>query len=146
MKKIKEFRNQFLECQSAGFTNKTKFLSFEENPENLPFFVKKETLEKIKSGEIKGITTIICGRFGGFCRSKHPECLKLREIKNKKDIFDEELKSSCNIIELLCRRLGKDCQIIFTDKGVSIAPPSWPGDSFGATLYEALKDALKHNE
>lgn len=60
--------------------------------------------------------------------------------------IDPKLKDACREIENLCRSLGRDCQVIFTDKGVSIAPPSWAGDSFGKTFYDALKDALDSTE
>lgn len=61
--------------------------------------------------------------------------------------YDElELKDACKLVENLCRRLGKDCLVTFTDKCVSVAPPSWSGDSTGDTLYEALNDALTHEE
>ena len=57
--------------------------------------------------------------------------------------IDPKLKDACREIENLCRSLGSDCQVIFTDKGVSIAPLSWSGDSFGNTLYDALKESLE---
>ena len=60
--------------------------------------------------------------------------------------INPNLKDSCREIENLCRSLGRDCQVIFTDKGVSIAPPSWSGDSFGETFYDALKEALESVE
>lgn len=58
----------------------------------------------------------------------------------------EYLKDPCRTIENLCRSLGKDCQIIFTDKGVSIAPLSWSGDCFNKTLYDTLIQALECRE
>lgn len=60
--------------------------------------------------------------------------------------LDGELENACILVERICRRLGKDCQVIFTDKGVSIAPVSWSGDSFGKTFYKALQDAMKNEE
>jgi len=62
----------------------------------------------------------------------------------KYDICEDDIKNACRVIENLCRSLGKDTTIIFTDKLVSIAPPSWSGDSTGETLYEALTESLKH--
>jgi len=55
----------------------------------------------------------------------------------------QELAAACRIVENVARSLGKDCQILFTDTVVSVAPLSWSGDSTGETLYEALTDARK---
>lgn len=60
--------------------------------------------------------------------------------------IDPRLKDACREIENLCRSLGRDCQVMFIDNGVSIAPLSWSGDSFGNTFYDALKDALESVE
>jgi hypothetical protein len=49
-----------------------------------------------------------------------------------------EEQKACVIVERLARSIGKDCQIIFTNDGVSIAPLSWSGDSFGDTLATAF--------
>lgn len=57
--------------------------------------------------------------------------------------INPELKDACREIENLCRSLGRDCQVIFTDRGVSIAPLSWNADSFGKTFYDALKESLE---
>jgi hypothetical protein len=54
-----------------------------------------------------------------------------------------ELRNACRLVENVCRSLGKDCQVIFTDKLVSVAPPEWAGDSTGVTLFDAIQDALK---
>jgi hypothetical protein len=54
------------------------------------------------------------------------------------------IKKACVLIERLCRQLGKDCTITFTNEGVSIAPLSWPGESFGETFHDALIDALSN--
>lgn len=51
--------------------------------------------------------------------------------------------AACQIVENICRSLGKDCQVIFGTRVVSVAPPIWGGDSTGTTLAEALEDALK---
>lgn len=55
----------------------------------------------------------------------------------------QELEKACRLVENLCRSLGKDTQVIFGTRVVSVAPPAWVGDSTGVTLYEALTDALK---
>ncbi len=79
---IKTYCEQFGECYDAGLTEKTEHESFEEHPENLPFFPKKGMLEAIESGEWKGIDFIICGKFGGRCSSGHKECRIMRGYKN----------------------------------------------------------------
>ena len=56
-------------------------------------------------------------------------------------VTDNELERACHIVEILCRSLGRNCQVSFSDTSVEIAPVSWPGESSGPTLYEALKDA-----
>ena len=55
------------------------------------------------------------------------------------------LEEACQIVEMYSRSIGADCQIIFTDSLVSVAPLSWAGDATGKTLFEALKEA-KRNE
>jgi hypothetical protein len=59
------------------------------------------------------------------------------------DIKEETIEGVCRIIENRCRQLGKDCQIIFANDGVSVAPLSWSGDAFDKDLYTALLDAEK---
>lgn len=59
----------------------------------------------------------------------------------KDSISERDFEKFCQVFERRCRALGKNCQVIFTTKGTSIAPPSWAGDSFGSSLYEALVDA-----
>ena len=54
---------------------------------------------------------------------------------------EEDVKAICKIIENRFRALGRNCEVIFCDDGVSIAPPAWPGDSFGPDLFTALRDA-----
>ena len=62
--------------------------------------------------------------------------------KTKTEIMEEvELKKACALVERHCRSLGKDCTVIFTLNGVSIAPQEWAADSFGETLFEALEEA-----
>lgn len=56
----------------------------------------------------------------------------------------KHLKTACREIENICRSLGKDCQVIFTTKGVSIAPPSWSGDCWGETFYDALVQSVEY--
>lgn len=55
-------------------------------------------------------------------------------------ITDIELKDACRIVENACRSLGRDCQVGFHGKGVTVAPVNWPGESGGDTLYDAIKD------
>ena len=62
--------------------------------------------------------------------------------KSSKEL-DTELKQACEIVERYARSLGKDCEVIFLDDGVQIAPPSWSGAVFEETLYTALKEARR---
>ncbi len=55
--------------------------------------------------------------------------------------FDAELKQACKVVERYARTIGKDCEIIFADDGVQVAPLSWGGSVFSDTLYDALKEA-----
>ncbi len=58
----------------------------------------------------------------------------------------KELQKACKIVERFARSVGKDCEVIFHDAGVQIAPLSWSGDVQGEDLYEALSDALKESK
>lgn len=60
--------------------------------------------------------------------------------KNAEEL-DAELKKACEIVERYARSVGKDCEVIFLDDGVQVAPPSWSGNVFNETLYDALKEA-----
>ena len=77
-KGIKPFHKQFSECSEEGFHKETEFESFEKHPELLPAPFHPKLIKLIKSGKIKGIEFIVCGKFGGRCNSGHPECRKLR--------------------------------------------------------------------
>ena len=56
---------------------------------------------------------------------------------------DKNLLDACRLVENMARSIGKDCQIIFTDKQVSVAPLWWAGEATGKTLYEALIEARR---
>jgi hypothetical protein len=60
--------------------------------------------------------------------------------------FDTELKRACEVVERYARSIGKDCEVIFLDDGVQVAPPSWGGCVFAETLYDALKEAKTEND
>ncbi len=64
----------------------------------------------------------------------------------KRQINLKELEKACKVVERIARSLGKDCEIIFHNKGVQVAPLSWGGDVQGEDLFEALQDALKEIE
>lgn len=85
--KYKSFGKQLNECTDQGFTKETVFVSFEEEPGNLPLFLGLPKFDKmraaIESGELKGIDKIKCGKFGGFCSSGNPECRKLRNVPDE---------------------------------------------------------------
>jgi hypothetical protein len=61
-------------------------------------------------------------------------------MKNK----DMEFANACTLVENFARTLGKDCQIIFADDGVEVAPLSWAGSTVEKTLYQSLTEARKH--
>lgn len=55
----------------------------------------------------------------------------------------QERKRACEIVEQMARDVGKDCEIIFLDGAVQVAPLGDSGYSDGDNLYEALTEALK---
>ena len=54
---------------------------------------------------------------------------------------NDELEKACRLVENACRSIGRDCQVMFLDDGVSLAPTNWAGDSWGDTLFDAIQDA-----
>ena len=44
---------------------------------------------------------------------------------------EEEIQDVCRILENRFRQLGKDCQVVFVNSFVSVAPTSWTGDATG---------------
>jgi hypothetical protein len=81
---MKGFRDQYIECKEAGLVQVGRFQSFEDHPELLPRFPRlpklKKMMQKIQSGELKGLNVMDCKRFGGDCSSGHAECKKLRGV------------------------------------------------------------------
>ncbi len=75
---MKPFQQQFTKCSDEGLTENTQFFSFTEFPQCLPAFPTEFMVEEIKSGAWKGIDSIVCGKFGGICSSRHPQCQNLR--------------------------------------------------------------------
>ena len=65
---------------------------------------------------------------------------------SKKTKLTPKQREACLIVERLCRAVGRDCQVIFTDDGVSIAPLEWGGDETGRTLDETLEEALNADQ
>ena len=76
---MRTYRDQLKECHELGLNKETRFDSFEENHGMLPLFPNNKMTEALLSGEWKGIKTPLCGKFGGDCSSRNPECVKLRE-------------------------------------------------------------------
>jgi hypothetical protein len=62
------------------------------------------------------------------------------------EVKADEVQTACETVERLARSIGKDCQIIFTKDGVSIAPLSAGGDTWGPDLYQTLKEAMESSE
>lgn len=53
----------------------------------------------------------------------------------------KELKSACEKVERFARLIGRDCQVLFLDNEVQVAPLSWGGAVNEPTLYDALVQA-----
>ncbi len=51
-------------------------------------------------------------------------------------------RAACVVVERLCRAVGRDCQVIFLDDGVQLAPLQWSGDVNEESLADALDEAL----
>lgn len=62
------------------------------------------------------------------------------------EIAPDELRKACEIVERHARSIGKDCQIIFTNKGVEIAPLEWAGSETADNLFLAVQQAAKSAE
>lgn len=56
------------------------------------------------------------------------------------------LQKACKIVERYARSIGKDCEIIFTNQGVQVAPLSWSGDVLEEDLFSALMEAIRVSE
>ena len=82
-KGIKPHWKQSGECEREGFQKETVFESFEDHPEHLPAPFYPKLAEAIMSGKLKGLTSRICGKFGGKCSGGHPECRKMRGWKDE---------------------------------------------------------------
>lgn len=63
--------------------------------------------------------------------------------KNKEAQF---FRDACEAVERHCRALGGDVQVLFTKKGVEIAPLADAGSTMCRTLYDALKECEKWAE
>lgn len=59
---------------------------------------------------------------------------------SKKEL-EQQLRAACQIVETYARAIGPDCEIIFCEKDVQVAPLSWGGCVNADTLYDALKEA-----
>lgn len=53
------------------------------------------------------------------------------------------LEEACRIVEAAAKKIGKNCEILFAEDGVQVAPLEWSGYAFGKTLYGALHEASK---
>jgi hypothetical protein len=60
--------------------------------------------------------------------------------------MDKELKAACELVGKHARRIGKDCQIIFADVGVEVAPLSWAGSEVKPKLFQAINAAMKSRD
>ena len=58
----------------------------------------------------------------------------------------KELRLACEVVERYARTIGKDCQIVFADTFVEVAPLSWAGSETAPTLFKALTNARRATE
>lgn len=58
----------------------------------------------------------------------------------------KKLRDACRVVERYARTIGKDCEVIFLDDGVQVAPLSWSGSVFSDDLYEALTEARENDQ
>lgn len=58
-----------------------------------------------------------------------------------KEELEQQLRVACQIVEMYARAIGPDCEIIFCEKDVQIAPLRWKGCVNAETLYDALTEA-----
>lgn len=56
-----------------------------------------------------------------------------------------ERRKACEIVERMARGCGRDCEIIFGDDFVQVAPLADAGDTTSGSLYDALTEALGDN-
>ena len=80
---MKSFHEQFRECSEEGMHGAGELEKWKDHPENLPFAwsrAAKLIEEELKVNPNAGLRTIACLRFGGVCKSDHPECKKLRTV------------------------------------------------------------------
>lgn len=81
---IKTFRSQYTECKNAGLIKAGTVMKFKDHPELLPMPWHPDAVENVqrllKENPDEGLTPVMCGRFGGQCKSNHPLCRKLRNI------------------------------------------------------------------
>lgn len=57
-----------------------------------------------------------------------------------------QFQEACKLVERRARSIGPDCEIIFTKKGVQVAPLSWSVDITAGDLYAALTQADKERD
>ena len=71
---MKKFSQQFTECHEQGFHENT----IEQPLTPRMFPVCPSIVQKFKEKNITTLSLIECGRFGGVCSSRHPQCKELR--------------------------------------------------------------------
>lgn len=59
--------------------------------------------------------------------------------------FEKKFRDACRVVESMTRSIGPDCQIIFTDGDVQVAPLSWSGCVNESSLYRALRTAINES-
>lgn len=61
---------------------------------------------------------------------------------DKQKVLPPNVKLACDLVERYLRTLGPNVTLTVTPQGVEVADDSWSGGSPGATIHEALEDAM----
>jgi hypothetical protein len=63
------------------------------------------------------------------------------QVSLTQEELEQQLRAACEIVETYARAVGPNCEIIFCEKDVQIAPLHWSGCVNAETLYDALVEA-----
>lgn len=80
----KGFREQYIECENAGFHAIGEVKKLKDHPEILPapwHRAAKIVAKNLEEDPEFCLSPILCLRFGGECNGGHSECQKLRGFK-----------------------------------------------------------------
>lgn len=105
-------------------------------------------LESELSGALWHLDRLLDSYFASQKEGLLDEMLKAQRFLRRSEQCsrDAELKKACEIVESRCRSVGRDCQVIFSNAGVEIAPLSWAGSETACDFFTALKQAARHSD